>query len=74
MKADKTLDIKGLSDQRPQEVTKDVLNMMAEGQILRVIADDAGARQAIAALCECSGYNLLSMEEDRGIIRFNIQK
>jgi tRNA 2-thiouridine synthesizing protein A len=74
MKADKTLDIKGLSDQRPQEVTKDVLNMMAEGQILRVIADDAGARQAIAAPCECSGYNLLSMEEDRGIICFNIQK
>jgi TusA-related sulfurtransferase len=74
MKADKTLDIKGLTDQRPKEVTKDVLNMMAKGQILRVIADDAEARQAIAVLCEYSGYNLLSMEEDGGIICFTIQK
>ena len=74
MKTDKTLDIKGLTDQRPKEVTQDVLNMMAKGQILRVIADDAGSRQAIALLCEYCGYNLLSMEEDGDIICFNIQK
>jgi TusA-related sulfurtransferase len=74
MKADKTLTIKGLTDQRPKEVTKDVLSKMAKGQILRVIADDAGARQAIAVLCQSSGYNLLSMEEDGEIICFNIQK
>jgi TusA-related sulfurtransferase len=74
MKADKTLTIKGLTDQRPKEVTKDVLSKMAKGQILRVIADDAGARQAIAVLCQCLGYNLLSMEEDGEIICFNIQK
>ena len=74
MKTEKTLDIKGLTDQRPREVTKDVMNRMAKGQILRVISDDAGAREAIAVLCECSGYNLLSMEEDKGIICFNIQK
>jgi len=74
MKADKTLDIKGLTDQRPKEVTEDVMNKMAKGQILRVIADDAGARQAIILLCEYSGYSLLSLEEDRGIICFNIRK
>ncbi|MBI5634077.1 MAG: sulfurtransferase TusA family protein [Nitrospirae bacterium] len=74
MKADKTLDIKGLTDQRPKEVTKNVLSIMAKGQILRVIADDAGARQALVSLCEYSGYSLLSLEEDRGVICFNIQK
>lgn len=74
MKTDKTLDIKGLTDQRPQEVTNDVLKMMAKGQILRVIADDAGARRTISMLCEFSGYNLLSIDEDKGIICFNIQK
>lgn len=74
MKTDKTLDIKGLTDQRPQEVTKDVLNMMAKGQILRVIADDEGARRTISMLCEYSGYSLLSMKEDGRIICFIIQK
>lgn len=74
MKTDKTLDIKGLTDQRPREVTRDVMNEMAKDQILRVIANDAGAKQAIAELCECSGYNLLSVEEDKGIFCFNIQK
>ena len=74
MKADKTLDIKGLTDQRPQEVTKDVLNMMTKGQILRVMADDAGARESIALLCECSGYKLLSMDKEGRIICFTIQK
>lgn len=74
MKADKTLDIKGLTDQRPQEVTKDVLNMMAKGQILKVIADDEGARRTISMLCEYSGYKLISMEEDGKIICFIIQK
>lgn len=74
MKADKTLDIKGLIDQRPKEVTKDVLSMMAKGQILRVISDDAGAKQAIALLCEHSGYNLISTEEEGVVICFTIQK
>lgn len=74
MKADKTLDIKGLTDQRPKEVTEDVLNKMAKGQILRVIADDAGAKQAIEVLCESSGYNLLLMQEEGRIICFTIQK
>ncbi|MBI5076121.1 MAG: sulfurtransferase TusA family protein [Nitrospirae bacterium] len=74
MKADKTLDIKGLTDQRPKEVTRNVLSMMAKGQILRVIADDSGARQALIALCEYSGYRLLSLEEESGVIYFNIQK
>lgn len=74
MKADKTLDIKGLADHRPQEVTKDVLNTMAKGQILRVIADDEGARRTISMLCEYSGYKLISIEEDGEIIRFIIQR
>lgn len=74
MKADKTLDIMGLTDQRPKEVTKDVLDIMAKGQILRVIADDAGARRAIALLCEYSGYSLLSTEEDGRVLCFTIQK
>lgn len=74
MKADKTLDIKGLTHERPKEVTKDVLNIMAKGQILRVIADDPAARHALSALCEYSGYRLLSLEEERGIFCFTIQK
>jgi len=74
MKADKTLDIKGLTDQRPLEVTKDVLKTMAKGQILRVIADAEGARRTISMLCKYSDYKLISTENDGKIICFIIQR
>jgi len=74
IRADKTLDIKGLSMQRPLEVTKEVLNTMEKGRVLQVVADDSGTKRSIPLLCEYMGYRLLSMEEDRGIICFTIMK
>ena len=73
-KVNKTLDIKGLSGQRPAEVTKDILNGMATGQVLRVISDDSATRQYFPLLCENFGFQLLSIEEDRGIFCFTIMK
>ncbi|MHB8893564.1 MAG: sulfurtransferase TusA family protein [Candidatus Geothermincolia bacterium] len=74
MRADKTLDIKGLTDQRSMEVTRDVLVLMAGGQILRVIADAARAGETIAVLCEDAGYRLLSSEAEGGTVCLTIQK
>ncbi len=74
MKADKTLDIKGLTDQRSMEVTRDVLVFMASDQILRVIADAARAGEIIAVLCEDAGYHLLSSEAEGGTVCLTIQK
>jgi TusA-related sulfurtransferase len=73
-KVNKTLDIKGLSGQRPAEVTTDILNSMAKGQVLRVISDDSATRQTFPLLCEYLGYRLISMEESRGIFCFIIVK
>jgi TusA-related sulfurtransferase len=74
MKANKTLDIKGLAGQRPGEVTKEILSTMVKGQVLRVISDDAATKQALPLLCEYLGYQLLSIEEDRGVLCFTIMK
>jgi TusA-related sulfurtransferase len=74
IKVDKTLDIKGLSAQRPAEVTKSILNIMRKGQTLRVVADDAAAKESIAVLCENLGCMMLSVEEDRGSLYFTIRK
>lgn len=73
MRADKTLDIKGLTDKRSMEVTRDVLDSMAADRILRVIAD-ARAEAAISVLCEDAGYRLLSSEAEGGTICLTIQK
>jgi TusA-related sulfurtransferase len=74
IKVDKTLDIKGLSAQRPAEVTKSILNLMMKGQTLRVVADDAAAKQNIPVLCENLGCIMLSMEEEGGRLYFTIRK
>ncbi|RJQ49462.1 MAG: sulfurtransferase TusA family protein [Nitrospiraceae bacterium] len=74
MKVDKTLDIKGLSAQRLKEVTQEILNMMAKGQILRVIADNAETDMAISMVCEHLGCRLLSMEQDGGVVCLTIMK
>lgn len=74
MRADKTLDIKGLTDRRSMEVTRDVLDSMAADQILRVIADATLAGAAISVLCEDAGYRLLSSEAEGGTICLTIQK
>ena len=74
IKVDKTLDIKGLSAQRPVEVTKSILNMMMKGQTLRVVANDAAAKQNIPVLCEKMGCIMLLMEEKGGSLYFTIRK
>jgi len=74
IKVDKTLDIKGLSAQRPAEVTKSILNIMRKGQTLRVVVDDASAKENIPVLCKNMGCVMLSVEEDGGSLYFTIQK
>lgn len=74
MNIDKTLDIKGLADQRQAEVAERILNMMTKGQTLKVVTDSAGSRRIFPLLCEHLGCNLLSVEEAGGIVSFVVQK
>lgn len=74
MSIDKTLDIKGLAGQRQVAVTETILQMMAKGQTLKVVTDNAGAKLTFPLLCEHLGCALLSIEEGGGIVSFVIQK
>lgn len=74
MNIDKTLDIKGLADQRQAEVAERILNMMTKGQTLKVVTDSVGSRRIFPLLCEHLGCSLLSMEEAGGIVSFVVRK
>lgn len=74
IRVDKTLDIKGIQLTRLQELTRDTLEMMYSGQILRVITDDMTTKNTIPSLCDTNGYILIEIEENGGIIYFTIKK
>lgn len=74
IRIDKTLDIKGISSPRPQELTFNILESMDSGQILQVITSDRAAKNTIPFLCESNGYILIEIEDDGGTIYFTIKK
>lgn len=74
IRIDKTLDIGGVTDIRAKAILMDIFEKIGKGQVLRVIAKGAAARQIIPSLCESSGYELLDFREDAGMMYFTIQK
>lgn len=74
IKADKTLNVRGLTGPRASLVTKSILETMEDGNILRVVASAPDIRENIASLCKGLGYELLEVAEDGGTIYFTIQK
>jgi len=74
MRSDKTLDVHGVAGPRANLMTGQVLDTMAQGQLLRVITDDQNAIQTISSLCTHRGYRLLEQQEESGTLYFTIQK
>ncbi len=74
LKADKTLDIKGLAGSKPKAITENTLKSMGPGQVLMVIATDRTTKQSIPPLCEALGCSLLEVKEDAGTLYFAIQR
>jgi tRNA 2-thiouridine synthesizing protein A len=69
-----TLDLKGLNCPLPVLRTKKAMKTVAAGDTLTVEATDPGALRDISALCETSGYTLLSAKERDGIFVFEIRQ
>ena len=65
--AEQTLDLKGLNCPLPLLKAKQALNKMTSGQILRVLATDAGSVRDFASFCRLSGHELLSSTEQDGV-------
>jgi TusA-related sulfurtransferase len=74
VQTDKTLDIKGLSGQRPAILTGRTLDDMGPGQVLQVITNEAAARQSIPELCRGRGCEILDVREEGGTLCFIIRK
>lgn len=71
--ADRTLDASGLRCPMPLLKTKMELNGMAPGQVLLVLATDAGSARDIPAFLSLTRHELLSSSEEQGQFRFMIK-
>jgi tRNA 2-thiouridine synthesizing protein A len=72
---DKELDARGLSCPLPILKTKKVLNDLASGQVLKVVATDPGSVKDMEAFANQTGnVLLLSMEENKTFVFFMRKK
>jgi len=71
---DLTLDIKGLSCPRPTVMAINTIRNMDKGRVLQVITDDRQAKESISMLCLRSGYRIIDIKENDGLIYMLIQK
>ncbi|OAG27265.1 sulfurtransferase TusA family protein [Thermodesulfatator autotrophicus] len=74
IKADVTLDCKGLSCPMPLLKTKKAIQKLEKGQILEVLGTDPGSKNDIPGWCERSGHEFLGMKEESGYFVFYIKK
>ncbi|WP_417518120.1 sulfurtransferase TusA family protein [Marinobacter sp.] len=71
--ADRTLDASGLRCPMPLLKTKLELNGMSPGEMLEVIATDAGSARDIPAFLKLSRHRLVNSSETEGRYRFVIE-
>ena len=62
MEFDKELDARGLACPMPIVKTKKTLAGMAAGQVLKVVATDAGSVSDMQAFAEATGHQLLASQ------------
>ena len=71
---DQTFNTQGMSCPLPIIKLAEQLKAMQDGQVLRMLADDAGALEDIPAWCRRTGNTLISIVEEEGIITALIRK
>ena len=75
MKADQSLDCRGLYCPLPIVKTTSEIKQLKQGNILEVVADDKGIKQDMPAWCEATKHEYLGMEETTdGEIKVYIKK
>lgn len=71
---DQLLDASGLSCPLPLLKAKQALNKMASGEVLKVIATDAGSVRDFKAFTDLAGHALLTSEQHSGQYIYVIRK
>jgi TusA-related sulfurtransferase len=74
MEADSTLDCVGLYCPMPIAQTANKMKDMETGQVLEILADDAGIKEDMPAWCKVTGNECLGIEEDGGQYRVYVRK
>ena len=73
MKADETLDTRGLLCPIPVIRTQDRVKQLTPGTVLDVFATDPGALHDIPAWCRIHGHRLIETHDDGQDIRIQIE-
>ena len=68
------LDACGLSCPMPLLKAKQVLNKMAEGEVLKVVATDPGSERDFASFADLAGHELLFSGQDSGTFTYVLRK
>ena len=74
LKADFTLDAKGLACPMPIVKTKKAMNNLIDGQILEVEATDKGSKADLAAWSESVGHQYIGTTEEGDVLKHYIRK
>ena len=74
MEFDRELDVKGLNCPLPILRTKKTLAEMDSGQVLRVLATDAGALKDFPAFAKQTGNALLEQKEENRVFEFFLKR
>ena len=74
MEKNATLDCTGLSCPMPIVKLAQKMKELQSGEILELLADDAGAKADVPAWCKRTGNELLKTNENEGILTFYIRK
>ena len=71
---DALLDATGLNCPLPLLKAKMELNRLASGDVLKVIATDAGSQRDFRTFARLAGHELLREEDESGIYRYWLRK
>ena len=74
IKADKTLDAKGLNCPMPLLKAKKEIDAMEGGQVLEIIGTDEGSKVDLPGWCERVGHSYLGVKEEANFFKFYIKK
>lgn len=71
---DSELDLRGLKCPMPILQTKKALAKMQSGEIIKVLATDAGAPADFVAFCKHTGHQLLESSESEGVFTLIVKR
>jgi TusA-related sulfurtransferase len=74
IKIDQELDCKGLTCPLPVIKTKQAIDKMTIGQVLRMVATDPGSTRDIQAWSKRTGHDLLESKQEDSLYLFLIRK